>query len=214
MKKSAIITLAVLLVAILGLVWLFQSDWYKASQVNSFEECVEAGNPVMESYPRQCQAGDKLFIEDVDSGDPETGETGAPPAPVETSMIRVTSPLPGSTVSSPLIVRGEARGNWYFEASFPVRILDANGNELAVVPAQAQGDWMTTEFVPFEVSIAFGPSPTATGTLVLERDNPSGLPEHAAEVRIPIRFANTTVAERTIVIYHYDEARIRIHLGT
>ncbi len=30
--------------------------------IDSFEECVAAGNPVMESYPRQCRAGDRTFV--------------------------------------------------------------------------------------------------------------------------------------------------------
>lgn len=36
--------------------------------VDSFEKCVAAGNPVMESYPRQCKTSDgKNFVEKVDS---------------------------------------------------------------------------------------------------------------------------------------------------
>ena len=34
--------------------------------------------------------------------------------------IRVNNPRPNQTISSPLTVTGEARGSWYFEASFPV----------------------------------------------------------------------------------------------
>lgn len=30
--------------------------------ITTFEECVAAGNPIMESYPRQCRAGGKTFI--------------------------------------------------------------------------------------------------------------------------------------------------------
>lgn len=34
--------------------------------VTNFEECVAAGNPVMESYPRQCRTKDgRLFVEDA-----------------------------------------------------------------------------------------------------------------------------------------------------
>lgn len=122
---------------------------------------------------------------------PGATSTSPTPPPSSTStayMIRVTTPLPNALVRSPLTVSGEARGHWYFEASFPVKILDATGKELAIVPAQAQGEWMTTDFVPFSVSIPFATSTTATGFLVLEKDNPSGLPEHTAELRIPIRF--------------------------
>lgn len=108
--------------------------------------------------------------------------------PTSDARIRVTAPLPGALVASPLVVKGEARGNWYFEASFPVRLRDANGKELVAKPAQAQGEWMTTEFVPFEVTLNFAKPTTKTGTLILERDNPSGLPEHAAQVEIPVTF--------------------------
>lgn len=107
---------------------------------------------------------------------------------VQNDDIRVTAPSEGNVIKSPLTVTGEARGTWYFEASFPVRLIDGNGKELAVVPAQAKGDWMTTDFVPFEATLTFATPATATGTLVLEKDNPSGLPEHTASLRIPIRF--------------------------
>lgn len=36
-------------------------------EIDSFEQCVEAGNPVMESYPRQCNAGGENFIEEVET---------------------------------------------------------------------------------------------------------------------------------------------------
>lgn len=102
--------------------------------------------------------------------------------------IQVSSPHANAVIQSPLTVTGEARGTWYFEASFPVRLLDGNDNEIAVVPAQAQSDWMTEDFVPFSATLTFAKPATPTGTLVLEKDNPSGLPEHAAELRIPVRF--------------------------
>ncbi|MBP6856057.1 MAG: hypothetical protein KBC42_03080 [Candidatus Pacebacteria bacterium] len=40
-------------------------------QVSNFEECASAGNPIMESFPRQCADGGKTFTEGVlynDSG--------------------------------------------------------------------------------------------------------------------------------------------------
>jgi hypothetical protein len=112
-----------------------------------------------------------------------------PTAPIPEDMIRVATPQPNQTVKSPLVVSGEARGTWYFEASFPVKLLDANGNILAQAPAQAQGEWMTAEFVPFSVTLTFPNPTTATGTLVLEKDNPSGLPEYDDSRSIPIRFS-------------------------
>jgi hypothetical protein len=34
-------------------------------KITSFEECVAAGNPVMESYPRQCRADGVTYVEKV-----------------------------------------------------------------------------------------------------------------------------------------------------
>lgn len=104
-------------------------------------------------------------------------------------LIRVAEPGPDEAIQSPLTARGEARGYWFFEASFPVRLFDGNRKEIAVGIAQAQKEWMTTEFVPFSVTIPFERPATETGTLVFEKDNPSGLPEHDNALRIPVRFA-------------------------
>ena len=42
-------------------------DQYRGDEITSFEECVEAGYPVMESYPRQCRTPDgRTFTEEVE----------------------------------------------------------------------------------------------------------------------------------------------------
>lgn len=104
------------------------------------------------------------------------------------AMIRVATPTADAFITSPLVISGQARGNWYFEASFPAELIDANGKQLFIGPVQAQGEWMTKEFVPFNSEIIFAQPETANGTLILRKDNPSGLPENDAEVRIPVRF--------------------------
>lgn len=104
------------------------------------------------------------------------------------NLIRLSSPKPGQAIQSPVLVQGLARGYWFFEASFPVKIYDGNNVLLGIGVAQAVGEWMTEEFVPFQVTVEFETPATKEGTLVLEKDNPSGLPEHADELRVPIRF--------------------------
>lgn len=101
--------------------------------------------------------------------------------------ITISEPDPNTPVSSPLTVTGEARGTWYFEASFPVKLLDANNNIIAQGPAQAQGDWMTTDFVPFSITLTFPPQTPQQGTLVLSKDNPSGEPQNDASISIPVQ---------------------------
>jgi spore germination protein GerM len=59
---------------------------------------------------------------------------------------------------------------------------------------------MVTSFVPFKATLSFTPSTTARGTLVLKKDNPSGLPENEDEFRIPVTFKTTASAENTMVV--------------
>lgn len=105
-------------------------------------------------------------------------------------LIRVETPQPNEVITSPLKVTGEAVGNWFFEASFPVQLFDANYNEIKLSPSyiMATADWMTTEFVPFEGNLNFTKPETAEGILILKKDNPSGLPEHDDELIIPVEF--------------------------
>ena len=117
--------------------------------------------------------------------------TGAIQPASKDDLITVDTPLPNTTVQSPLTISGKARGPWYFEASFPLKLIDSSGKVLAQTPAQAQSDWMTNEYVPFSATLTFATPTTATGTLVLEKDNPSGLPQNANQLEIPITF-NTT----------------------
>jgi len=34
-------------------------------KITNFDECIAAGNPAMESYPRQCRANDQTFVEEI-----------------------------------------------------------------------------------------------------------------------------------------------------
>ena len=126
-------------------------------------------------------------------GPSATGNTPTTTVPTSTptanrplhDRVFVRTPLSGAAVGKTFVVTGEAPGNWYFEASFPVEIRDANNNRIAQTHADALSDWMTTEQVPFKVDITVtdysGPA-----TLVLMRDNPSGLPQYDDSVSIPI----------------------------
>lgn len=106
----------------------------------------------------------------------------------KSDLIRVSNPKPNEKIKTPLSVSGEARGTWFFEASFPIELLDEEGNSIVTVVAQAEEDWMTENFVPFEARLDFPPSLSGKGTLVFKKDNPSGLPEFDDELRVPIVF--------------------------
>jgi hypothetical protein len=103
------------------------------------------------------------------------------------NLIVPENPGPGDVVGKEFRVTGKARGNWYFEASFPIDVLDKGGKKIASGYAQAEGEWMTTEFVPFKSIVIKIPSTyIGPATLVLHKDNPSGLPENDASISYPI----------------------------
>lgn len=101
----------------------------------------------------------------------------------------VTSLKPNDLVGSPLTVTGTVTGGgWFFEATFPVKVLDSDGTELGVAAAQAQGDWTSTGTVPFTAVVQFSPPQGATGTVVFSKDNPSGAAANDESLSIPVRF--------------------------
>ncbi len=102
------------------------------------------------------------------------------------SDVTVSVPKPYQEVCSPLTVKGKAKSPWFFEAVFPIRLLDAKCQELASGKANAIGDWTTGDFVPFEGKLEFTVTKPTKATLVLQNDNPSGLPENARKKEIPI----------------------------
>lgn len=167
------------MIVILGLSVALKSTKNPAQIVTNFEQCVAGGYPVQESYPERCTTPDsKTFTRDIGN------------ELEKSDMIVIETPRAGQLISRPVVITGKARGNWYFEASFPARLVDANGQSLGTMPIQATGDWMTTEFVPFAATMDFTISSTKTSTLILQKDNPSRLPENDDELRIPVTFNN------------------------
>lgn len=181
MNKKIGIPIFIIVLVALGTTFAYLNFFSKKAVapspvITNFEECLAAGNPVQESFPRKCSAAGKSFTENI-------GNTIE-----KQNLIQLTTPIPNEVIKSPLKISGQARGNWFFEASFPVKILDANGKVLGTAIASTRLDWMTDNFVPFNTELTFEAATTSTGTLVLEKDNPSGLPQNADSLKIPIKF--------------------------
>ncbi len=125
---------------------------------------------------------------------PITPETPVTPdvsdTKISTDDIVIDSPTSGQAISSgTLTVSGKARGNWFFEASAPFEIQDNNKNTIETAPISAQGDWMTTDFVPFTGKITFTVPPgVKNGFVVFRNDNPSGDPAKDKSVSVPVVF--------------------------
>jgi hypothetical protein len=103
--------------------------------------------------------------------------------------LQVLSPKPYEAVNSSLTISGQARGTWFFEASFPVVLKNAKGEIIAQGIAKTIVNWMTENFVPFTAVLNFSAQESqSAGVLVLKKDNPSGLPENDMSYEIPVVF--------------------------
>jgi len=145
----------------------YQDD--QQDDVTSYEECVEMGYDVTDGA---CTTPD--------------GRTFHSQEPAEVD-VRLEVPAPHTVITNTVEITGEARGTWYFEGIFSILLLDDDGETVAQTNAEAEGEWMTEDWVPFEAAITI-PSDTLSqsGTLVLQKANPSGLPQNEEEVHIPI----------------------------
>lgn len=105
-----------------------------------------------------------------------------------TSDIVIFTPKTNDAVTSPIEISGKAKGNWFFEAVFPVKLVDENENVIGTGQAHAESDWTTNDFVNFSAEITYDNSTsTDNGVLVFSNDNPSGNPDTLKSIYIPVK---------------------------
>jgi glyoxylase-like metal-dependent hydrolase (beta-lactamase superfamily II) len=86
-----------------------QGECSEKSFITNFEECVDAGNPVMESYPRQCRTEDgKNFTELIDI--PQKTNTTFSNLYVDSKLVDCVGVAPQQC----MLVREDADSDWEF----------------------------------------------------------------------------------------------------
>lgn len=174
-KQGKVLTVVIVIVALVAAIGVGYAayQWHRG-QVTGLEQQVNFLNGQLSEAEQQ---GSLTPGEDVVE---YTSENGV--------KLKVYVPKE-STKESPLIVLGLAPGNWSFEASFPAILRNSEGDNVAQGTAQIIGDWMTEDLVPFSIEIEYDEDElSGTGTLVLQKDNPSGMPQNDDSVTIPVQF--------------------------
>lgn len=172
MNTNRIIQIVVLI--IVAGVALFVVQKKQQPVATDFASCQNLGGTLVDGHPVTCIA--------------PNGETFQEETSIEADVV-LEQPSFGDLVTSPLTVKGKARGFWFFEANIPVTLKDQKGNILAQKGFQAKGEWMTEDYVEFEDTLEFElPGDAEYGVLIVEKDNPSGLPELDASFAVPVRF--------------------------
>lgn len=163
------------LILLIVIGWLVYQAGYRDGQTRQ----INGGTTIDEATPTpSTNQGDKAALVEYRS------EEGV--------VIKLDRRLDNTAITSPLTISGEVPGNWSFEGDFPVELRTTDGTVLVTEPAMLQGEWMTTNYVPFKATLTFTDSDEATtGQLILRKNNASGLTENDDRVTIPIRFATT-----------------------
>jgi hypothetical protein len=110
------------------------------------------------------------------------------PSP-NSGMPNVSSPSANMKVVSPLKIAGTVPAGWMFEGIFPIKLVDSNRK--LIVQGQAKekvaGSWQSGLPIEFTATLVFK-SASGSGFLILQNDNPSGLPTNSKSLEVPVSF--------------------------
>ncbi|WP_423818410.1 Gmad2 immunoglobulin-like domain-containing protein [Salinimicrobium sp. TIG7-5_MAKvit] len=164
----------------------FRAECFSSStgEEITMDQCDSLGGDAMKFYGKvseEKRSALNAILESLHFIDPnrEREEIG--------NLIKPEVPERNATVTSPLHIEGRAKGTWFFEANAPVKLVTESGKVLAESYLEAQGDWMTKDWVPFSGQLEFK-TKEKRGYLIFSRANASGKPEHDRMLRIPVVF--------------------------
>lgn len=127
------------------------------------------------------------------------------------NSIIIEYPRKNQKIKSPLIIKGKARGDWFFEAQFIAEIYDIHDIFLGRAILTAKEDWMTENFVPFEGELTFVPPSTSLGKIRFFNANPSGLPENQKIFEMPVQFEE--MPYQKVLLYYYNPEKDKDETG-
>ena len=90
-------------------------------------------------------------------------------------------------ITSPLVIKGEARGTWFNEGSFPVILTDGDGLIIAETQTTVNSNWKTDDYVEFEAYLEFTTPEVykTNGHLIFQNANQAdSLEESAYEITV------------------------------
>jgi uncharacterized alpha/beta hydrolase family protein len=90
-------------------------------------------------------------------------------------------------VSNPILINGRARGDWFLNGSFPVELVDSDGNTIASSTANALSESTTSNYIDFTANLFYTKSSsTINALIILSNNNTSGNQELDQSIFIPV----------------------------
>jgi len=177
--KKAFIIIGIILV--IGIVVVAGYWYYLKSQVPkvilTFEDCVKAGNLVVDTNPRECHMKDGKFYVEEDNH------------VALKDVIVVKEPKSYDSVTTPFKVEGEAIASWYGEQRLIIKLLDSHNNVLVQKVAFAKGDIKKNKMVEFEAAVSFPATDDTRGKLLIEKTSGVDMPGKNGPLVIPVKFS-------------------------
>ncbi len=184
-KNTALVIVVIIILATIAAIsirslsgeddWMCQNGkWVRHGHPSSAKPIGKCGQAVSENDASSDSTHDSAPVQ----GDKNDNSSDA-------ADIQIEKPKSGDTASSPLEIDGRAKGSWFFEGQFPIKLIDGNGLVLATGQAKALGDWANEDTVPFRAILEFSVPASASATLVFSQDDPSGQ-SNAEEIKVPV----------------------------
>lgn len=178
MKKFAIFL--IILLSIVAVVVYAYSLYRKAvipKVILTFQDCVIAGNLVVDTRPRECHTKTgQLYIEQDNHVSLK-------------DYIQVTDPQPYAYVTTPFKVAGQAKGIWYGNKRLNVKLVDPNMHVIAEKTVFALSDTSRNTMVPFVAAVDFNlPAGLTSGLLLIEKTSGVDIPDKNGPLIIPVSF--------------------------
>lgn len=167
-KATAFAAVAIIIVAtavMLGIRFFSGPEDFWACQDGQWVKHGQPGSPMPEVGCAQPTEKNKNVSEKISPTNDKIADQ---------ADIKVSFPQNGNVIANPTEVVGQAKGTWFFEGSFQAKLKDDKGSIIAQAPAQALGEWMTSDFVPFRAVLEAPASFSGPATIVLSPDDPSG----------------------------------------
>lgn len=113
----------------------------------------------------------------------------SPTPQISSNLPILLTPQPDATLTGPLIIKGYVPKNWTFEGQFRLQLLDNRRNIILADRVPVEWDAKNQKEILYFVSSYNYRTTASSGFLVLQNDNPSGLPENSKRIEIPVKFA-------------------------
>lgn len=159
-KKWAYVAGGILLVILLVIIFVNIKNKRADRKITDFTGCVNAGNKSNDAYPRECVTKRGTIHKEFIGNEFEVKD-----------LISITNPRPNQEITSPIVIEGLAKSEWFANNNFNIDLTDTEGTIVKSVKAYKMSGKDKDGFVKFRANLKFDLPSTLSGMLILNKNN-------------------------------------------